>query len=253
MKTKYPIILAHGILYDSFGKIDKVLREVGYTVYLAKTDCVGKIETNALQLKAQIEDIIKKENCEKVNIIAHSKGGLDTRFMMAHYGMDEKVASVTFLCTPHKGSEVATKLYSMPKFFRKPIAFTLNTFYKIRGDKKPNVLAACCQLTSSRLDKLKTPEHYGHVFMQSYSTAMEKPSDDFLMGIPLLVSRRYGDGKSDGLVTEESSKFAEYKGRCIDESYSHTEMVDWGLKKKKKWKVYAFYINLCDDLANRGF
>lgn len=155
MKTKYPIILAHGIIlkdfkyFKAFGKIEKILRAEGCRVYTAKTDGFGTVEGNAAQLKAQITEILQAVQTDKVNIIAHSKGGLDARYMIEHLGMEDAVASLTTLCTPHKGSQIATKISSMPKPVKKFIAFWVNTVYRIFGDKRPDALAVCEQLKSS--------------------------------------------------------------------------------------------------------
>ncbi|MBR5797662.1 MAG: alpha/beta fold hydrolase, partial [Clostridia bacterium] len=110
MVTKYPIVLTHGIVlkdvkfFKAFGHIETLLRDNGYSVHTSQTDGFGSIENNAAQLKAQIEEIMQAEGVDKVNIIAHSKGGLDSRYMIDHLDMAEHVASLTFLCTPHKGS-----------------------------------------------------------------------------------------------------------------------------------------------------
>ena len=55
--TKYPIVLVHGLALrqskaiKAFGKIEKVLRDGGYTVFVADIDAFGTIETNAEQLR----------------------------------------------------------------------------------------------------------------------------------------------------------------------------------------------------------
>lgn len=258
MATKYPIVLAHGIIlkdykfFKAFGRIEKVLGENGYTAYTSETDGFGTIENNAAQLKRQIERILEEDGAEKVNIIAHSKGGLDTRCMIESLGMGEKVASVTFLCTPHKGSQIATKLYEMRPRRRDRIAGWLNFWYRIFGDENPDALAVCKQLSASDEDLLGGCGAHDGIFMQSYSTVQERRRDDFVMGIPLHFSRIYENDFSDGLVSVESSKFAEYKGHCTDHSISHSEIVDFMASKKKKEKIYAFYLELCKDLADRG-
>ena len=115
MATKYPIILVHGFLIKdiglikSFGRIDKMLKEKGYIVYKSRVDSFGAVETNADILKAEVAKVLKENNVDKVNIIAHSKGGLDAKYMIEHYAMYEQIASLTTLCTPHKGSPIASK------------------------------------------------------------------------------------------------------------------------------------------------
>ena len=105
MPTKYPIILAHGIaakqlrVLNAFGNIGRELEAVGNKVYIADTDGFGAIETNAEQLRCFVDRVLKETGAEKVNIIAHSKGGLDSKYMITHLGMEDKVASLTTLCT----------------------------------------------------------------------------------------------------------------------------------------------------------
>lgn len=258
-KTKYPIILVHGIalkelrFFKSFGRIGKVLREAGYTVYSARTDGFGSIENNAAQLKTQIEEILTVEQTDKVNIIAHSKGGLDSIHMIKHLGMKDAVASLTTLSTPHRGSSVASKIYSLPRWLTRFIAFWINFWYKILGDKHPDALTVCQQLQQSPSDDPESFKPIDGVYCQSYSSTMKRSRDDFLMFIPLFFSRRWGDNATDGLVSVESAKYAEYRGDCIEESLSHSEMVGLSFKKKKRRKVYAFYLTLCRELSERGF
>ena len=39
----------------------------------------------------------------------------------------------------------------------------------------------------------------------------------------------------------------------FEESISHAEMVDFTLNKKKKEKVYSFYLKLTNEFSNKGF
>ena len=258
-KTKYPIILVHGValkewrFFKSFGRIEKVLREAGYTVYSARTDGFGSIENNAAQLKTQIEEILVLEHVDKVNIIAHSKGGLDSIHMINNLGMKGAVASLTTLSTPHRGSSMASKIYSLPRWITRFIAFWINFWYRILGDKHPDALTVCRQLQQVPSDNPESFKPIEGIYCQSYSSTMKRSRDDFLMFIPLFFSRRWGEDATDGLVSVESAKYAEYRGDCIEESLSHSEMVGLSLKKKKRRMVYAFYINLCRELSEHGF
>ena len=263
MASKYPIILAHGIVikdlkyFKAFGKIEKALQDKGYEVYTSCTDGFGTIENNAQQLKEQVQDILAKSGVDKVNIIAHSKGGLDSRYMIEKLDMENSVASLTTICSPHKGSKLATKLCALPKWLLKFVAFWINFGYRVfGGDKHPNSLEVVRQL------KEIPPEEYEEavnvkcqgVYSQSYSAIMKKSSDDFALGVPLrIVQKIEKDDQSDGLVSVESSKWAEYKGNCIDEPVSHSQLVDFMVGKEKREKIHAFYISICEDLTQRGF
>ena len=259
MNTKYPIILVHGIMLKdilfikAFGRIEKKLSADGYSVHTADHDGMGSIENNARQLKAFIEKVLLNEDAEKVNIIAHSKGGLDSLYMINNLDMEDKVSSITFLCTPHKGSVIADKLYSLPRPIRGTLAFWLNLFYKMFGDESPDSLTVCRQLCTSPDGILSLGANSpSGILMQSFSSKMESSRDDFIMSIPHIISHYYSVGDTDGMVSAESSKFAFYRGHCVEGSVSHSEIVDFMTNKNKREKIYTFYSELCRELAELG-
>ena len=259
MKTEYPIILVHGVMLKdwkfikSFGNIKKVLNNAGFCVETSKTDGFGTIENNAKQLKKQIEEILIKYNTDKVNIIAHSKGGLDSKFLIKELGMEKHIASLTTLCTPHKGSKIADKLLSLPKWYVKILEFWINLIYKIFKDENPNCLEVAKQLKSIDTIEEETQNFSDIVYCQSYSTTLKRSRDDFIMGIPLVFSKKYEKDKSDGMVSNKSAVFADYKGDCLEESVSHSEIVGFSLSKKKRKRIEEFYIKLCEELKKMGF
>lgn len=259
MASKYPIILAHGIVikdlkfFKAFGRIEKTLKDVGYVVYTSRTDGFGTIENNAKQLQAQVQEILQRHGVDKVNIIGHSKGGLDSRYMIERLGMENSVASLTTVCSPHRGSRLATKLYSFPKCLLKFAAFWINFWYKIFGDKHPNSLEVLKQLKEIPQEQYEDAVTCKCVYSQSYSAIMKRCRDDFIMGITLKITRRAEQSDTDGVVSVESSKWGEYKGNCLDESVSHSQIIDFMVGKKKRQKVYKFYLAICQDLAERGY
>ena len=259
MKTKYPIILVHGVMLKdmkfvkSFGNIKKTLNNAGFDVETSKTDGFGTIENNAKQLKKQIEDMLIRYKVDKVNIIAHSKGGLDSKYLIKELEMEKHVASLTTLCTPHKGSKIADKLLSLPKWIVKILEFWLNLIYKVFKDENPNCLEVAKQLKS--IDRIEDETHNfsNLVYCQSYSTTLKRSRDDFIMGVPLVFSKKYEKDKTDGMVSNHSAIFADYKGDCLEESVSHSEIVGYSLSKKKRKRIEEFYIKLCDELKEMGF
>lgn len=248
----YPIILVHGIIvkeflfFKAFGGIEKRLRKAGFAVFTADTDGFGTIEGNAVQLKAFTEKVLAETGAEKVHFIAHSKGGLDAKFALSALGLKEHAASLTTLCTPHRGSGIATWLYRRPRWLMKFIAFWINLWYRICRDKHPDSYAVCQQLRSSE-NEISFGGLDG-VYCQSFSAVIETCKDDFLLSIPLLLSRHCKEGQSDGIVTVESSRFANYRGNCLDEKVSHSEIIGLSRHKKKRERVYQFYIDLCNEL-----
>lgn len=259
MSTKYPIVLAHGIaakdarIMNAFGKIGDELAAAGYKVYIADTDGFGTIEGNAAQLKEFVERVLAEEGCEKVNIIAHSKGGLDSKHMITELGMEGAVASLTTLCTPHKGSIIASWIWKLPTWLKRYFAFVINTFYKlVFHDKNPDALTACDQLRA-RDESEETLRFSYKVYCQSYSTSIERMSDCFIMALPMEFQRHFEKLESDGLVAEESTKFGNYRGRCLDIPVSHVQIIDLFSKKSQKEKIYEFYKSVAKELSEMGF
>jgi triacylglycerol lipase len=66
-------------------------------------------ENRAKELGPQIDDILQKTGKAKVNVIGHSMGGMDLRVLASPAGMGygDRIASVTTVATPNRGSQVA--------------------------------------------------------------------------------------------------------------------------------------------------
>ena len=262
MKTRYPIVLVHGLamkdtfFMKSWGRIDQILRAQGHTVYKSDVDAFGSVKTNAARLKEEIETILRETGAGKVNIIAHSKGGLDAKYMIQRLGMAPYVASLTTLCTPHRGSPIASFVMRFPKFAVRYAAFWINAVYRLLGDEQPDSFAACEELKRAEHLETETMNVADGVMCQSFSSAIRKGrgNRDFVTMIPYMFSRFIEkDRVTDGLVPRDSAIFGTYRGDCVDDSISHTEIVDFMVRDKKRDKVFAFYTSLCEELAGAGF
>ncbi|MCR5401656.1 MAG: hypothetical protein K6E78_08695, partial [Treponema sp.] len=153
-KTKYPILLIHGVFFrDSkyfnyWGRIPKELTDNGAKVFYGKQESAASIEICGKQIAKRIKEIMEETGAQKVNIIAHSKGGLDSRQAICFEGMDKHVASLTTICTPHRGCIYPEKLLN--KFsdkMKERISETYNKTFRKIGDKNPDFLSAVSCLT----------------------------------------------------------------------------------------------------------
>ena len=87
--TKYPIMLVHGVFFrdtkyfNYWGRIPKELMNNGARIFYGNHQSAASIAESALELKESIEKVIKETSAEKINIIAHSKGGLDCRYAIS--------------------------------------------------------------------------------------------------------------------------------------------------------------------------
>ncbi len=75
----------------------------------------------------RIKEILEETGSDKVNIIAHSKGGLDSRYAISCLGAAPYVASLTTINTPHRGCEFADWLLkNAPDVLKKTITEKYN-------------------------------------------------------------------------------------------------------------------------------
>ncbi len=112
-KTKYPIVLSHGLagfdelfgVFEYWFGIPNALDDGGATVFVTEVSQLNSTEARGEQLIDQIEQITAITGKAKVNLIGHSHGGLDVRYVASV--RPDLVASVTSVGSPHKGAELA--------------------------------------------------------------------------------------------------------------------------------------------------
>lgn len=267
-KTKYPILLIHGTGFrdrkylNYWGRIPKALENNGAAVFYGNQDSWGTIETNALFLKDSIEKILADTKCEKVNLIAHSKGGLEARFLISSLHMADKIASLTTISTPHHGSKTIDKVYRCPKFLYKTAAVFVNGWFRLLGDKHPNFYEASREFSTFYMNRFNedNPDSES-VYYQSYGSAMHNSFSDFTMILPHFVVRLI-EGENDGLVTPASATWTNYKGAFMsatNRGISHGDEVDIRrmrfTKKKKSGCISDIpnkYTEIVSELKNMG-
>lgn len=109
--TRYPILMVHGWTgFDDIGPIDyfynvpEMLRDHGYWVAIAELDPYNSSEIRSEQLAPQVDEVLRQARATKVNLIAHSQGGLDSRRLISSLGYGDRVSSLTTVATPHRGT-----------------------------------------------------------------------------------------------------------------------------------------------------
>jgi len=119
------IVLAHGILgfktllgIEYFNGVKELLVKTFQAhVLVTKVDPVKGIKDRGTELRNQILGALDKTSAapnlnpnERVHIVAHSMGGLDSRFILSPYNPNniaDVVISLTTIGTPHNGSPAA--------------------------------------------------------------------------------------------------------------------------------------------------
>ena len=262
-KTKYPLLLLHGIffrdwkVFNYWGRIPNELTENGAAIYYGNLSSSLSVEGSAEELRQRILEIVAETQCEKVNIIAHSKGGLDARYAISCLGMDSYVASLTTVNTPHYGSSLASKL--IEKTPQKLVFFIgkqYQTIFTGLGDKQVDFFSGITDLTPEKCAELnqKTVDREG-VLYQSIGSMMAAPSS---ATFPLSLGYRiiHGmDGDNDGLVCTDSMKWGHFLGLWKPKGIrgiSHADVIDLTRKNIDGFDVCEQYVQMIKDLKEKG-
>jgi triacylglycerol lipase len=274
----FPIILAHGvcrfdILWNESLDVDNnddpnidrlnyfrgvrtMLIAKGYQVFHSKVAWAASVDKRAVDLKENLSRILDETNAEKLNIIAHSMGGLDTRHMMFNDRnggkIHERIASLTTISTPHAGSPFAD--WGLDNFSRIPallkkIGLNIDAFQDLKTDlcnafnERPEVVDF--ELTCQSKIKFQTwagRQDFWGVF-------------NLLKGPFRIIEER--EGENDGLVSVTSAKWRDdyFKG-ILDETDHLNELGWWDIAQlaegetpeKLLNRIHRFYAEVADDL-----
>ncbi len=259
--TKYPILLVHGMgfrdwkYFNYWGRIPKELIKNGAKIYYGHQEACATITTNSELIKNKILEIKAETGCEKVNIIAHSKGGLDSRYAITKLGMADSVASLTTVGTPHHGSQLSDEANAIPDSIYRKVSDFMDKRFMGFGDNTPDFYTLAHQLSCEFTEKFnaKVPDS-DKVYYQSYASVMKYPFSFNLLGFTNLILRKYG--ANDGLVTVESAKWGNFRGVFETKhirGISHGDTIDLKREDYKGFDPREEYVKIASELKEMGF
>lgn len=279
--TKYPIILHHGLFgfrkllfVEYFHQVPKTLREAGFDVYTTEVYAFGELKQRARELADQVDRILKLTGKDKVNIIAHSMGGLDTRMLISRLGYEDKVASLSMIGTPNKGSYIADMVTGFFDVVRdnpknplmedniEEMTEILGKLFVSADANKAyleDILGAIGDLTQIFMTDEFNPNTLDSpkVYYQSWAGRTYRLVDpDRKDIVDPMLNIFYGilkeqSGENDGMVIIDSAKWGNFRG--ILEA-DHLDLV--GLFNGNTSKYFdhkQFYLDMAVDLKERGF
>lgn len=262
--TKYPILMVHGVFFRDFrffnywGRIPEQLEINGAKVFYGNQQSAASVEESGKELAERIKKVCEETGSEKVNIIAHSKGGLDCRMAIAKYGAGPHVASLATVNTPHRGCEFADYLLSkIGEPIKEKVAAMYDAALRKLGDPDPDFIAAVTDLTHSACEKLnqEMPDPQG-IYCQSFGSKLNRPSSgQFPLNFSTLLVKHF-DGPNDGLVGEKSFpwgqdyQFWTVKGK---RGISHGDVIDLNRENIDGFDVRELFVGIVSDLKKKGF
>ena len=259
--TRYPLLLVHGVFFRDFkfppywGRIPAALERNGARIFYGEHQSAAAVSDSAEELRARIATICAQTGCEKVNVIAHSKGGLDIR--AAAVLCPERIASITTINTPHRGCTFADYLLEkVPPRVQSRIAAAYNAAAHCLGDHKPDFMSAVRDLTAERCRAFDAshPAPNG-IVCRSVGSVLVKPSGG---KFPLNFTYRlagFFEGANDGLVAEPSFRWGEdftLLTPAGKRGISHGDVIDLNRENIPGFDVREFYVRLVANLKQQG-
>jgi len=239
-RLRYPIVLAHGAFgFDQirvagrrhvyFRGVPERLRVMGIEVHRPRVPPIGSVVARAEKLSSSVRALSAK----KVNLIAHSMGGLDARYAICRLGLADRVASLTTIGTPHLGTPLADLGIGVLRRFRVLFSALLDVDVFV-------------DLTSESLLSFNREMHDAP--QVAYASVVAR-GDRAVMNPLLWPSHIYLSecaGANDGIVPAASQRWGEVIREIVAD---HWAQVGWS----SSFDAPALYEDLAQELGARGF
>ena len=274
----YPIVLCHGvcrfdILWNQLLRVDDsddpridrlhyfkgirtMLKGRGYKVYHSRVAWAADVNTRANDLKQNVLRILNESGAAKVNLIAHSMGGLDARHMLFNNReqgkIHERIASLTTISTPHEGSLFADwgleHFPLLPQAFQK-IGLDINGLKDLRTE-------ACKRYNNDPDVQAFEAKCEASIQFRTYAGKQGFWGTFSLFKGPFRIIEEK-EGENDGLVSVRSAQWrAKYFQAALEDTDHLNELGWWDpdqiaageSPQKLRRRIYDFYTTVASQL-----
>jgi len=202
--TQYPIVLMHGFFgwgaigsLEYFNGVATDLEKRGYEVFTTVCSPINSMQVRAECAAAQIQ---AEYPGQRVNIISHSQGGLDARYIISTLGWGDRVAALVTVSTPHYGSAIADIIVGIIPGFAEPIVDWLMNLFGTDWD-------GFVQLTHDYVENEFNPANPDDPGVTYYSIQADAEENRiFLLDLSHFLIKIF-DGPNDGIVPVESARY----------------------------------------------
>lgn len=231
---KNPLVFCHGLLgFDVLGPrniapmqisywrgVREVLESNGAEVMICRVPATASIKDRATILKEQIE---KQYEGRTVNLIGHSMGGLDCRYLISVLKPTKfSVCSLTTISTPHRGSPFADYVIDnvigrdrLPQLLGMMESLNLPN----SGDGSAFAALGTRAMRVFNTEVIDDPNVHYYSWGASCDPGL---LDTFRWPHNVIYAK---EGPNDGLVSVYSARWGEYRGTLL--GVNHLEMVGW--------------------------
>ncbi len=260
INVKYPVVLMHGFGLLAFltrgGHLHEEaihLRLQGVRAFAPNISPYHVVPQRASMWKERLEHILSSTKAEKVNLIAHSMGGLDARFLISKLDMHPHVASLTTISTPHRGSSVAQMALQQPEKIRELVQSAANWLGEYATQDETDIHSAVENLTPQALSGSfndEVPDSEG-VLYQSYAGSAGKGTPNSINPIfrPINSWMYSREGVNDGFVSVSSARWGNFLGEI---EADHLQQIGIDVLPGSSFSSKEFISGLVTDLGNAG-
>ncbi len=243
-RPRHPVVLAHGLFgFDEVGVgairhaywrgIREALEKDGNKVVVPRVPPCGSVAERAAALTRALGVLDEK----RVNVLAHSMGGLDARYAVTNLGLAARVAALVTVGTPHRGSPLADLSTDVAR------KIGLQRVLETAGVP----LDAFHDLATARMARFN--EEVSDVRSVAYASVVgvvrrKRRANPLLVPSYLWMKRSWG--ASDGVVPASSQRWGEVL--CEVEA-DHWAQTGWS----RHFDAAEFWVRLVRELRAMGF
>ena len=274
MWTRYPVVLMHGMagtdqfigVLDYYFGIQDDLEPRGIELVIGTVDPFQSTEVRAVDWAAMLDETAAEGHHRGFNLVGHSQGGLDARYVASQLDPLGRIRSITTIGTPHRGTAVSDASSGVlddariTSFIVDSLFDGLALFYGLDSDQ--DIVAQMSQFSTTNMAEfnLDNPDREDVIYASwagvtcgafQFQCQRENAGEVVspLFGTSrLLVS--WFEGPSDGLVSVDSAAWGTVRGTIPADHADEVGQI--GGLTAPGWDHVAFYRDEVQWLATQG-
>lgn len=271
--TRYPVVLVHGMAgtdaylggYPYWYQVLPDLEADGYLAFTPAVDALAPPPSRAAQWSAILDQLEADGMGRRFNLIAHSQGGIDSRYMASTLDQGARLASITTLATPHHGSglaDVAHGVIATTPTLSGLLEDGISLLTDAIGLGEAQLVFATEAMTRPAMEQfnLDNPDHpdtryfswsarsCGFTELGCQAEMDEEVIAPYL--VPTYRALQLIDGDNDGIVPTASAMWGEHLGTIGADHFD--EIGQLAGQTDGNWDHRAFFLGECFRLADAG-
>ncbi len=226
--TKYPIVMMHGFFgwgeagpFSYYAGVVDDLTALGFEVIDPNVSPIHSMEHRSAQWVEAIDAVYAGR---KINVVCHSQGGLDARYMISQLGWGDRIAAVVMVATPNQGSALADYIADQ---LPAPAQWAVDWVLNLLGMDWDGIY----QISQAYIRNVFNPANPDDPRVAYYSYQTDCGDDCFFLLKPSHALLEQLEGANDGVVPTAGSAYG----------------VEMGIEHADHWSVIGQPIGLTHD------